>query len=410
MFETNNSFPSSYINFRVNNADLVRMSGSFVGIGTTTDAGFRLDVNGTARVQGVLTATADAVVNGVSIGRGGGDVVSNTRNGDNALQFNTTGSTNTAVGGNTLRFNTTGSQSTAVGYFALYSNNGSLNTAVGRNAMSSNTTGGNSVGVGGNVLTNNTIGSNNVGIGNSAGRYIADGVTPLTIANNSVFLGAGIRANEDNETNQIVIGYNAIGLGSNSVVLGNDLITFTGLKGNVGVGTTTNAGFKLDVSGNTIINGGLTATTISATTYQNLPSDVIIINSTPIQSGFTGGILFQSSASTVTQNSNLFWDNANGRLGIGTITPTVPLEVTGNIRSTTMTAVTSLSTGTVNANVVATNGGNMSFLGSDIISIYTKHSNPKRRNIYRCGIPFRCYWYGKNKWCNPNLEFLKCYR
>lgn len=36
MFATNNSFPSAYINFRVNNADLVRMTGSFVGIGTTT--------------------------------------------------------------------------------------------------------------------------------------------------------------------------------------------------------------------------------------------------------------------------------------------------------------------------------------------------------------------------------------
>jgi len=36
MFAANNAFPSSYINFRVNNTDLVRMTGSFVGIGTTT--------------------------------------------------------------------------------------------------------------------------------------------------------------------------------------------------------------------------------------------------------------------------------------------------------------------------------------------------------------------------------------
>ena len=35
MFETNNTFGSTYLNFRVNNADLVRMTGSFVGIGTT---------------------------------------------------------------------------------------------------------------------------------------------------------------------------------------------------------------------------------------------------------------------------------------------------------------------------------------------------------------------------------------
>jgi hypothetical protein len=201
--------------------------------GTFTDAGFRLDVNGTARVQGVLTATADAVVNGVNIGKGGGNVVSNTRVGTSALLNNTTGSTNTAVGRNTLQLNTTGSQSTAVGFFALYRNNGSLNTAVGRNAMSSNTTGGSSVGIGGNVLTNNTTGGGNVGIGNNAGRYIADGVTPLTIANNSVFLGTGTLALADNQTNQIVIGYNAIGAGSNTVTLGNTSITKTILRGTI---------------------------------------------------------------------------------------------------------------------------------------------------------------------------------
>ena len=53
----------------------------------------------------------------------------------------------------------------------------------------------------------------------------------------------------DNDQNEIVIGYNAIGVGSNSVVLGNDSITKTILKGNVGIGTTTPAE-KLDVNGN----------------------------------------------------------------------------------------------------------------------------------------------------------------
>jgi hypothetical protein len=36
MFEENNNYPSTYLNFRVNNANLVRMTGSFVGIGTTS--------------------------------------------------------------------------------------------------------------------------------------------------------------------------------------------------------------------------------------------------------------------------------------------------------------------------------------------------------------------------------------
>jgi hypothetical protein len=206
-------------------------------INTTTDAGFRLDVNGTARITSTLQTDVDAVFNGVRIGRGGGNISTNTMGGDSALNSNTTGSTNTAVGGGALQLNTTGSQSTAVGFNALYSNNGGLNTAVGRNAMFSNTTGGSSVGIGTNVLLNNTIGGSNVGIGNSAGRYIADGTTPLTITKNSVFLGANTRALADNQTNQIVIGHNAIGLGSNSVVLGNDAITLTRLRGQVNMGS-----------------------------------------------------------------------------------------------------------------------------------------------------------------------------
>lgn len=79
------------------------------------------------------------------------------------------------------------------------------------------------------------------------------------------------------------------------------------------------------------VNGLLSATTISASTYQNLPSDVIIINSTPIQSGFTGGILFQSSASTASQTTGFTWDNVNKRLGIGTNSPLYALDVYGGI-------------------------------------------------------------------------------
>ena len=41
-----------------------------VGIGTTTDAGFRLDVNGTARVQGALNVTTSVTANTASSGTG----------------------------------------------------------------------------------------------------------------------------------------------------------------------------------------------------------------------------------------------------------------------------------------------------------------------------------------------------
>jgi hypothetical protein len=61
--------------------------------------------------------------------------------------------------------------------------------------------------------------------------------------------------------------------------------------GNVGIGTV-NPITKLHVSGNTVISNGLTATTISATTYQNLPTDVRV----------TGGT-YSSGTATFTNNT-----------------------------------------------------------------------------------------------------------
>jgi hypothetical protein len=60
MFAPNNSFPSSYINFRVNNADLVRMTGSFIGIGTTSPT-VTLDISGSGRFTNGLTVTGSLI-------------------------------------------------------------------------------------------------------------------------------------------------------------------------------------------------------------------------------------------------------------------------------------------------------------------------------------------------------------
>ena len=254
---------------------LVGSSGNLL-LNTTTDAGFRLDVNGTARVQGVATITADAVVNGVNIGIGAGAVSSNTRVGNAALNANTTGASNTANGAGALQLNTTGFGNTANGWRSLQSNTtGSSNTANGVQALVSNTTGTSNTVNGYQALFSNTIGSSNTadgffalranttGNGNTAnganaGRYITDGITENTITNNSVFIGASTRANADNQTNQIVIGHNAIGLGSNTTVIGNSSTTFGRWFGNLLVGTSTNAGFALDVNGTARVQGNLT--------------------------------------------------------------------------------------------------------------------------------------------------------
>jgi hypothetical protein len=246
------------VQFRYNNIETSRFttSGALL-INTTTDAGFRLDVNGTARVQGELT------VNTIQIGLGAGAVSSNTRVGNTALNANTTGTQNSAFGQNALLKTTTGSANTAIGQGSLTENITSANnTAIGF-ASARNTTGSNNSVFGSAAFINNTSGSDNVTFGFNSGRYIADGATNLTIANNSVFLGAQTRANADNQTNQIVIGHTAIGLGSNTTVIGNSSTTFGRWFGNLLVGSSTNSGQMLQVTGTSLLNG---LSTIQGTT------------------------------------------------------------------------------------------------------------------------------------------------
>lgn len=50
-------------------------------------------------------------------------------------------------------------------------------------------------------------------------------------------------------------------------------------------------------------------------------------------SGSAGQVSFWSGASTIVGNSNLYWDNANFRLGIGTTSPSYSLDVSGDIKT-----------------------------------------------------------------------------
>lgn len=53
----------------------------------------------------------------------------------------------------------------------------------------------------------------------------------------------------------------------------------------------------------------------------------LTVGTTPISSGTNGRVLFQGTGNVLQQSSSLFWDNTNGRLGIGTSSPTRALEV-----------------------------------------------------------------------------------
>jgi hypothetical protein len=116
------------------------------------------------------------------------------------------GRENTAIGSNSLVSNTEGNQNTAIGYKSLEANtNGSFNTAIGEFSLASITSG-----------------SGNTAIGFNAGGTAAGNI-PNTISYSSVYLGIDSKASVDGAQNEIVIGYNAIGGGSNTMQLGNGI-------------------------------------------------------------------------------------------------------------------------------------------------------------------------------------------
>lgn len=259
-----------------------------LALNTTTDTGFKLNVNGSifGTLLAVNTSGQEKTITtfyGVgSIGQnifiGGGGLFSNTGGGSSvngsyntslggdsliantigsrnvaigfdALRLNTTGNQNTAIGARTLTLNTTGIQNTAVGLNALYyTTTGYLNTGIGRQSLHNNDTGYSNTGIGHdtlylnttgyqnfaggrNALYNNTTGFNNIAIGNGTG-------TTNTTGSNNIFIGngtTGVAATDSNRT-----------------FIGNSSTTSTWLGGNVLIGTTTDvASSKLTINSTT---------------------------------------------------------------------------------------------------------------------------------------------------------------
>ncbi|HEY4506719.1 MAG TPA: hypothetical protein VJH71_00955 [Candidatus Paceibacterota bacterium] len=228
-----------------------------LGIGTSQPT-YELDVAGNVSVVKLLSS-ADSDLHTLTVGLGGGSATTNTAVGFETLKNNTTGSNNTGVGyqaltnsaastENTafgfraLANSTTGSnQNTAVGSLALLQNtSGSYNSAFGSGALINNTTGGGNIAIGvgslednngnGNTsigyfsLLENTSGDLNVAIGTEAGRLQANG-SQLTTPQNGVYLGARVRGYDNSDANSIVIGFEAIGAGTNKAVIGNSSVS-----------------------------------------------------------------------------------------------------------------------------------------------------------------------------------------
>jgi hypothetical protein len=264
-------------------------NGGIVTTGAQTFAGAKTFSN----TANFLT---DITVNGLTVGKGGGNISSNTAIGLGALALNTTGSgstafgnkalskstggtatafgssalenltigtgnvaigytalnqttsqnSNTAVGDQAMRFST-GSSNTVLGASALLGvsgqTNGINNTAIGALALRNATTAAFNVGVGSNSLNNLTAGNDNTVLGFLSGFYVGSGnSTNLTSLSQSVLIGSNVRAGSNASTNEVAIGYNVVGNGSNTVTIGNYSNTANYFRGDINLTGNVNGG------------------------------------------------------------------------------------------------------------------------------------------------------------------------
>ena len=182
-------------------------------------------------------------------------------------QKDTTGGQNVSVGYNSLEFNTSGNNNVAIGYAAAggftYSGisniaigfsalggasvSGDYNIAIGHSVMGSITTADDNLGIGDFVLTSIQTSTRNIAIGSEALRYIkdvggthgfnntalgwnagkryGDSAGNLISASYGVFIGHTTYPLENDSQNEILIGSQVRGKGSNTATIGDGNIT-----------------------------------------------------------------------------------------------------------------------------------------------------------------------------------------
>lgn len=218
-----------------------------------------------------LATTNNATINGLTVGRGSGNISSNTAFGINALAANTTGIENTAVGDGALELATTASQNTALGHETLYNTTTSgTSTAVGFHAAR-NATGARNLAIGyrafRGVLGANA-GNDNIAIGSDS---VFNGGTRATgIGVEALYNGGGVDC--------VAVGYKALheNPGANNTGIGNQALNATAGSGtnNTGIGY---AAGQTNISGSNNTYVG----------YNTLPSATNYSNSTALGSGAT---------------------------------------------------------------------------------------------------------------------------
>jgi hypothetical protein len=382
-------------------------NGGVVTTGAQTFAGAKTFSN----TSNFLT---DITVNGIKIGKGGGNNLSNTAVGSGALALNTTGSGSTAFGNNALSKSTggnatafgssalenltTGTANVAFGYTALNqtstqnsntavgdqamrmstgANNtvlgasalsgiagqttGDNNTAIGTYALRYATTAAFNVGVGSNSLNNIKTGNDNTVLGYLSGYYAGAGTgTTLTNMSQGVLLGSKVRTGTNTSTNEIAIGYNVVGNGSNTVTIGNYSNTanyFRGdinLTGNVNGGTWSGTTIGNNYGGAGTVNGimkadgaGVVSAAVAGTDYLSPSGSAALLTNFPTLNQSTTGNAATATKLAATKNINGIAFDGSADITIAADANTL----TGTTLASNVTASSLTSVGTITSGV-----------------------------------------------------------
>jgi hypothetical protein len=267
-------------------------------------------------ISGSVTSSQDILVNNITIGRGKNNQEYNTAVGYLALS-----SIDESINGGF------GERNTAVGWSAFINLiTGVGNVGIGMQAGFSTTIGNNNIFVGRSSGDGNTSGNNNVYVGNIAGGGSQNG-------NENTFVGSGagysatdtpgsssyfgyLAGHATTGGDNVFIGYRAgfLSTKSNWFILGNrnrtGLIEGNFSTGNVLIGTSTDSGFRLDVSGSARITNGLTVTGSSAFN-QNITVNDLIFGSNNTQG--QNIVIGQTGTNSLTSITTGFGNVALGR-------------------------------------------------------------------------------------------------
>jgi len=378
---------------------------STISTSTTTNTGYVVtsDTTGALVIQTGATPTTavtvssaqlmtlpnDATISGLTVGKGGGAVATNTAVGASALHATntggkctafgyqaltlTTGKENTAFGSdagasmtsgeglaafgwsaaklntadnvtalghNTLGANTTGANNTAVGNAALNVNTtGASNTAVGRQALVSNLTASNNTAVGFQAAVTNTTGAQLVAIGHSALVSHTTGVNCVAV---------GYQALQFNTTadNNTAIGYRSLqaNTATQNTAIGAEALLANTAVNNVAVGyqagssNTTGAGniFIGQGAGTTRATTGSFNILIGATAQNSATggaSEIVIGTNNPTGKGGSTGFINAGGGGVFQGNNSADWSVASDqRLKKNIVDNTEGLNIISQIR------------------------------------------------------------------------------